>query len=322
MSNIVFKINHSFTYVYNWFIDNYMVESPVYSMVYIYALRLASAGISPSNKLIADKLNIFESDVVKAWNYWADKKIISFKDNVIEFYNLDNKPQNNDVAYKASNDVFYNPSDIDNLAKNDKNIDSLITIAEKIMGKTLSPNNINILVNIYDKLGLPFEVIITLMQFYSDKSLAYIEKVAISWADKGINSMEKAENELNRYSVYNNIIRFFGVKNRSYTEREKKVMEVWINEYKFPLDIIKIACEKTAANTGKVSMSYAEKILFNWYKNGVKTVEDIEKLDNNMNKSYEKAKTVKPVKNLFNDYTQEVYTDEQIEEILRRKAND
>jgi len=96
-------------------------------------------------------------------------------------------------------------------------------------------------------------------------------------------------------------------------------MEVWVKDYRFSLDIIKLACEKTVENTGKVSLSYAEKILSSWHKKGVKSVEDAEKAD-------EKPQTKPSVKhsapkNVFTNYTQKVYTDEEIEEILRRKAN-
>ncbi|MGN1318232.1 MAG: DnaD domain-containing protein, partial [Lachnospirales bacterium] len=98
-----------------------------------------------------------------------------------------------------------------------------------------------------------------------------------------------------------------------------KYMEVWINTYKFSLDVIKAACEKTVQNTGKVSLSYAEKILASWHSKGVKTVDDISKLDEKPENKQPK-KTIAP-KNVFTNYTQRVYTDEEIEEIIRRKAN-
>lgn len=319
MSNINFKLDIGFTCIYNEFIDKYMVLSPIYSMVYIYAARLACQGIAADNKIIADKLNIFESDVVKAWQFWQEKGIVKINDGCIVLLSLNSSFDPQDI--KPSKDIFYNPSVINKLSKNDKGVDQLIKTVEKIIGKPLSPNNLNILMNIYDKMGFTYDVIITLVQYYSDKPLSYIEKVAISWAEKGITTLEQAEGELNSYSVYSKIIRFFGVTNRNYTESEKKYMEIWIKEYKLPLDIIKTACERTVENTGKVSLSYANKILTSWHKNGVKTMADIEKLDLENQQKKTKTANIRPVKNVFNNYEQKKYTDEEINEILRRKAN-
>lgn len=310
-----FKLSTGFTHINNNFIDKYMVLSPVYSMVYIYSIRLASEGISAENKDIADKLNIFESDVLKAWKFWEEKGIVKINNNEIEFLNFEDTVS---ITYKKAETVFYNPSDVKMLAKEDKNIDQLILTVEKIMGKTLSTNNINIVMNMYDHLRLPYEVIITLVQYYSDKSLSYVEKVAISWSERGITTIEAAEAELNSYSIYNKIIKFFGITGRSYTENEKKYMIKWINEYKMPLEVIKIACERAVENTGKASLSYANKILANWCKNGVKNISDIQRLDE---KSIAAKNTAKTVKNVFTNYDQKIYTEEEIKEILRRKAN-
>lgn len=326
MNNISFKLNTGFTYISNEFIDKYMVLSPVYSMVYIYGARLACQNISATNKDIAEKLNIFESDVVKAWKFWQNKGLIKYENNSVTFCDLsalsEAAPTSEIKTVKKTKNVFYNPTDINKLSENDKNIKQLISSAEKIIGKTLSPNNTNILMNIYDNMGLSYEVIITLIQYYSDKPLSYIEKVAISWSEKGITTIEQAEAELNSYGIYSKIIKFFGVTDRNFTQPEKKYMEVWINDFKLPLDIIKVACERTIKNTGKVSLAYANKILTNWHENGIKTIEDIAKLDEaNSVKNNKTKPAVKPIKNIFNNYDQKIYTDEEINEILRRKAN-
>ncbi len=321
MNNIRFKLDTGFTCIYNEFIDKYMVLSPVYSMVYIYAVMLACKGISAENKNIADKLNIFESDVVKAWDFWQEKGVVRIENNCIIFVNLNSSAcSNSDI--KSSKDVFYNPTVINSLADKDKNIDQLIESVEKIIGRTLSPNNLNILMNIYDKMGFTYDVIITLVQYYSDKPLSYVEKVAISWAEKGITTLEQAEDELNSYNIYSKIIKFFGVTNRNYTEPEKKYMEIWVKEYKQSLEIIKIACERAVKNTGKVSLSYANKILSSWYSKGVNTVKDIERLDEeNQQHKIKETNNIKPVKNIFNNYEQKKYSDKEINEMLKRKAN-
>lgn len=316
MSNINFKINTDATMLYNWFIDDYMVLSPVYSMVYIYGLRLASGSQEANNSIIAQKLNIFESDVVKAWEFWKEKGIVNIDGNTIEFLNI-----NKASTVKKAKTSYYNPDEVKRLSQEDKSLDQLITSVEKIIGRTLSHNNINIVTNMYDGLRLPYEVIITLISYYSDKNLSYIEKIAISWAEKGIVTIEQAEEELNSYSVYTKIIRFFGVTNRSYTESEKKFMSVWVKDYKTPMELIKLACERTVKNTGKVSLSYANKILTNWYSKGITSLEQVASDDESTKRSNVTKATIKPVKNIFTNYDQKIYTEEEINEILKRKAN-
>ncbi|MGN1319293.1 MAG: DnaD domain protein, partial [Lachnospirales bacterium] len=202
MNDISFRISGGFTFIHNWFIDSFMSENPMYSMVYIYAVRLVSEGRECSNKIIADKLDIFESDVVKAWKYWHKKGVITIKDNEIIFKDSLKEEKEAILEQKPVKDKYYNPSDIEKISEGDKNFDELIETIEKLVGRTLSHNNINIVANMYDKMGLPFEVIVLLVQYYGGKSLSYIEKVAISWCEKGINTMELAEKEINSYNVY------------------------------------------------------------------------------------------------------------------------
>ena len=71
----------------------------------------------------------------------------------------------------------------------------------------------------------------------------------------------------------------FGIKNREPIEKEISFMKKWLMIYKMPLNIIKIACEKTIFRVGKPSFAYADTIISDWYKKGVKNIAEIEKLD-------------------------------------------
>lgn len=323
-----FVLDGGSTSVYNWFIDNFMAENPTFSVVYIYTLRLLSEGKECSNKIIADKLNILESDVVKAWKYWEKKSVVRIEDDRVIILNsvrsdTDNNTDNSDKTKKKPKRKFYSPEIIDDLIKNDKDLNDLLKTVERIVGRTLSPNNADIVTYMYDFLQLPFGVIVTLVNYYhsKEKNLPYMEKVAISWAERGINTIEKAEKEVDSFNDYYKILKFFGVTNRGYTEKERKYMEVWLGEYNFTMDIIKIACERAAEYTGRVSFSYANTVLENWHNMNVKSVEDIDKLDSEAKTKATKTKTVhKPVKNVFTNFQQRKYTEEEIKKIIKRKA--
>lgn len=56
-------------------------------------------------------------------------------------------------------------------------------------------------------------------------------------------------------------------------------MKKWLQEYKLPLDVVKLACERTVMQTGKASFAYADRILENWKKAGVSSVADVQAQD-------------------------------------------
>ena len=57
------------------------------------------------------------------------------------------------------------------------------------------------------------------------------------------------------------------------------IMKKWLQEYKLPLDVVKLACERTVMQTGKASFAYADRILENWKKAGVSAVADVQAQD-------------------------------------------
>ncbi|UKI36418.1 MAG: hypothetical protein L6V93_21445 [Clostridiales bacterium] len=63
------------------FADKYMPSAnAVYVKVYIYALRLSfDTGYEITIESIASKLNILESDVINAFEYWKQVGIVDFK---------------------------------------------------------------------------------------------------------------------------------------------------------------------------------------------------------------------------------------------------
>ena len=68
-----------------------------------------------------------------------------------------------------------------------------------------------------------------------------------------------------------------GISHRALTDAEKKTFTAWYTELGYNAEIIRLAYDETIKNTGKYSYQYMDKILTNWYKNGIKTAEDTEK---------------------------------------------
>ena len=138
----------------------------------------------------------------------------------------------------------YSPRELALYIKIDK-VRKLFDSAQKKLGKMLSQQDMSLLFSFYDWLGLPMEVIELLLSYCTASGhtgMRYIEKVAIGWA-------------------------------------EEAYMKKWLQEYKLPLDVVKLACERTVMQTGKASFAYADRILENWKKAGVSAVADVQAQD-------------------------------------------
>jgi DnaD/phage-associated family protein len=106
----------------------------------------------------------------------------------------------------------------------------------------------------------------------------------VKWADEGIDSMEAADNKIkqSRQSGINwsRVSSVFGLKNvGSPTAKQLEYADRWIGEWKFSDDMLRAAYERCVDNTGKLGMSYINKILERWHSAGIITPDDIERLD-------------------------------------------
>ena len=175
----------------------------------------------------------------------------------------------------------YSPRELALYIKNDK-VRKLFDSAQKKLGKMLSQQDMSLLFSFYDWLGLPMEVIELLLSYCTASGhtgMRYIEKVAIGWAEEGVNTVEKAAEYIElRKTGYRSILQAFG-QNRMPVAAEEAYMKKWLQEYKLPLDVVKLACERTVMQTGKASFAYADRILENWKKAGVSAVADVQAQD-------------------------------------------
>jgi len=175
------------------FVDKYMPgANPLYVQVYLYGLRLCyGAGMESDNKKIAEALDMLETDVYRAFKYWEKKGIVKLSGDGVEFVDL-----SSEAVEEKSEKPTYKPDEISDIIDHNNEIKQLILHAECIFGKTLSQSDTATLLSFYDWLRLPLEVILMLLEHcaaLSKTSMRYAEKVAISWADEGIDTIDKAK---------------------------------------------------------------------------------------------------------------------------------
>lgn len=335
------------TPISNIFIDKFLITSPaVYGIVYIYSFRMFICGnYNIKNSEIASALDILESDVIKAWKYWDKKGIVSYdtETETIEFKHLSEEKLKPSVPISLESTVppspspQYSPEELAAYTDKNESIKELFEFAQSKFGNLLTQKQMSKIFSFHDWLGLPLDVIKELLSYCAKTNhfnMRYIEKVAISWADKGIFTLEQAKENIKLYNVsYREVMKSFGQGNRSPLPFEEQFMKKWFNDYNFSVDIIKMACERTISKLGKPSFEYANSIIENWHKKNIKTIDDILLLDKTFkeeqeNKKFkteaENRKNPAPQKrNRFVNYEQREWDWDKIEklEMKYRKKN-
>ena len=96
-------------------------------------------------------------------------------------------------------------------------------------------------------------------------------------------------------------------------------MDTWIDEFGFDIDLVLEAC-KNSTKTSNPNINYIDAILKDWYKKGIKKVDDIKKLDikpkNNIN--YKRTQTSPKIRTKFHlaKSRGDKYTAEELEQLI------
>lgn len=176
----------------------------------------------------------------------------------------------------------YTPRQIQALSKQD-DFSMLLYAVGAYMGGTLSAAEASTIAYLYDTLHFQSDLIEYLIEYCvskGHKSMRYIEKVALAWAEEGITTVKEAKKAAashndTTYSVLN----AFGIANRDAGQREQDFISKWTDVYCFDCDMIVEACNRTLKATHQPSFEYADSILSKWNAANIKTMEDIHRAD-------------------------------------------
>lgn len=208
--------------------------------------------------------------------------------------------------------------------RNNQDICELLFIIETYLKHPLNSTEMNTVLYWYDTLKFPVEMIEYLVEYCisnGHSSLRYMDKVAISWAESRIDTIEKAKEHVSlRSKAYYGIMKAFGISGRSLADSEMVYVNKWSKEYAFDLELIQEACRRTISATQKPSFEYADSILTNWYNNNVHNLKDVASLDEVFNKTKRQTAANNnntPVKrNKFNNFHQREYDNDEYEKML------
>lgn len=277
------------TVIANDFLDRFLPEANGdFLRIYLYLVRIAGSG-SDSLSLcsVADRMNCTENDVGRALRYWEKEGVITLAKS--ESGDLTGIAFNSYCRPEARQDApaAEKPSDItaERLTElgSREDIRELLFIAQQYIGKPLSRSEMQKICFFYDSLHFSPDLIDYLIEYCvsrGHKSFHYIEKVALGWKEQGISTVRDARVAAGSYHrEYYDILKALGIDNHHPVEAEIRVMKKWIEKYSLPLEIIREACTRTVMGATKPTLNYADSILTKWYNRGVRTMDDVLRLD-------------------------------------------
>lgn len=194
----------------------------------------------------------------------------------------------------ASSQKEYTLDEIKEFRKN-PDISELFFIIETYLKHTLSSSDTNMVLYWLDKLHFSTDLVEYLVEYCITKghsSLRYMNKVALGWADAGIKTVDQAKDDAAAHSqIYYSVMKALGITGRNLVDSEVSLINKWVGEYGFDIELVKAACSKTISAIQKPSFEYTDSILANWRKKDVHTLKDVEVLDANFAKANKASAT-------------------------------
>ena len=194
----------------------------------------------------------------------------------------------------ASSQKEYTLDEIKEFRKN-PDISELFFIIETYLKHTLSSTDTNMVLYWLDELHFSTDLVEYLVEYCITKghsSLRYMNKVALGWADAGIKTVDQAKDDAAAHSqIYYSVMKALGITGRNLVDSEVSLINKWVGEYGFDIELVKAACSKTISAIQKPSFEYTDSILANWRKKDVHTLKDVEVLDANFAKANKASAT-------------------------------
>ena len=232
--------------------------------------------------------NILKNGVVNNAAQNISTANIRMQDSVVEKL----KSQTTDKA--ASSQKEYTLDEIKEFRKN-PDISELFFIIETYLKHTLSSTDTNMVLYWLDELHFSTDLVEYLVEYCITKghsSLRYMNKVALGWADAGIKTVDQAKDDAAAHSqIYYSVMKALGITGRNLVDSEVSLINKWVGEYGFDIELVKAACSKTISAIQKPSFEYTDSILANWRKKDVHTLKDVEVLDANFAKANKASAT-------------------------------
>lgn len=236
---------------------------------------------SAACEYVCAQLDCTKSAFGKAVDFWVKAGVIVTED--ANEAAVEAKPPKKKALASATLPTYTEGQTAEVIEKN-TGLSAVIDACQQISGKVFTPADAQTIVGIYDYLGLNDTGYIETLYAYCasmDKTTPrYVEKVAISMADEGINTTEELDKYIKKKEKLDEDISklrmLIGASSRALTAKEKKFFTCWAEEWSLPYDVIERAFEITVDKCGGVKLPYMNKILENWHNEGLHTLKTVD----------------------------------------------
>lgn len=324
MSTFMLKNNLlNFTPISNVFIEKYMPKARgEYIKVYLIMLKYSiSSEPGVNSAILASSLNLLESDIMNALNYWSELGVIKLKPiDKMNNFNVEFLPLS-DESYTSTNNISLLAA-LDNTETTE-----MLKYIEQILARPLATKEMETYLSWQKDFSFSSELILILIEYCASKGKSdyrYIEKVALSWNDMDIKTIPKAQSYIkqteDKWIKIRKILSYLGIKNTEIMKPQEDLLEKWLFTYKFDLPLIQKASEICFERLNRADFKYIDGILSKWFKDNIKTLEDVAIKDNkhksNFNKNKLASNANKNTASGFNNFEPRDYDYDSLEKKL------
>ncbi len=268
--------------------------------VILYLLKYPDRENTPMS--LSKALSVSHEEVENAISFWTERGLILSSENADTAFHAAEKPQDlpvhkedNDIKAKApivTRAVRPDSAFVAQMLKDDLSLRGLLEEAQIALSKPLSSGDTATIVMLYSTFGLPCEVLALLIHFCvsSGKSnMRAIERMGLSWSDKGIYTVELAEEEIKRLnaskSAWTHISSLFGIHNiGNPTSSQLEHADRWMNIWSFSDEMLLEAYERCVNTKGEYNIRYINAILSKWYEKGIKSLDTLKESETSLKK--------------------------------------
>ena len=278
------------------FILKYMKDMPQEAVkLYMYLLYIEANQINIEIETISKEINISLKDVKASLDYLQEKGLIIMMEEGFYIDDLQEK----EVMELYTPKVTASKEMIEaNQKKNNKREKIINDIESMYFAGNMKAEWYKKIILWFEKYNFSNEAMLGIFSHcFSDevKPIAYVETVVKSMAHKGVITINDLSKQIVNYDKKSKIIKFVKTElnlHKALTKPQERIVEKWIFDYNYDKEQIKLVIDKTI-NAQNVGFNYLDKIITEWYQQGLKTAEEILKYEKENKEKLEEKKKEK-----------------------------
>lgn len=198
------------------------------------------------------------------------------------------------------------PKDVVAILRENEDLRFLLTEAQRVLGRSISHSEQEMLINMVNYYGLKAEVVLMILEFYrSEKEkgksigISYVNAMAKNWADEGIDNIADAEEKLKEIEkgdrLWNEVVAMTGIRHRRPTVKQREMVYEWFAN--FDISMISLACDIMKENIPEPKLAYMNSIIKKWKKDGINSPAQVKAQQEEFAKQKSTKKDTEKLKN-------------------------